>query len=462
MRNNRKLVGPGRGGRRSGRGLTAAAAALPLALSACTSLDARPDVRRADDEVEARSGLRAGWADGEPAPPGEHPAAAVPARLTAREAAAIALRNDARLLAGVQAVYAARADLAQAGLLPNPVLALDLGFRVGGAEAGTKVGVGLTQQLASLLSRGARIDAADAALRAEVLSLSDRALETVARARAAHARLLSSQSLRAPLEETLREADRLVETTERRARAGEESTLGVNTQRLASLRLRAQAAERLGELEVRRRELLTAMGVPGWTGEFEALAPDEPPRELPGEAEIEGLVASLRLDVAAARARAEALVARVGAARRERFEMGAGPSYERTEDGARLLGPALEVAVPVLDTGEARVARTLADARAAEAEAEALRREAVGAARAAWARARAARDVSARYESEFLALAASNLEAARAAYASGEAAVADLVRAELELAEARQRMVDLRERAALADVELERALGGRR
>src|SRR5688572_4397819 len=165
-----------------------ATAALVLLLGAggCVSLDPSGDVDEAAGLVEARTGerpaWRARWEAGLPAWDGAAP-------LSASAAVATALANNPEVGARLERIGAARAELVESGLLPNPVLNVALGLPLGGEEGGTFVSAGLMQQLTALLQRPARMRSADAALRAGVLELSDRALTLAAEVRMAHARI---------------------------------------------------------------------------------------------------------------------------------------------------------------------------------------------------------------------------------------------------------------------------------
>ena len=158
---------------------SAAATLVPARAAGAAPTHPRADVERSQALVAERSGLPVDWLapldaaadrwDGE-------------SDLAAYDAVAIAIARNPALRAQLEVVAAARADLAQAGLLPNPVLSLSLGFPIAGADGGTSVGASLVQNFASF-SRGRRVDAAAADLDRVVLELSDHALALAARTR---------------------------------------------------------------------------------------------------------------------------------------------------------------------------------------------------------------------------------------------------------------------------------------
>lgn len=434
-----------------------AAATMCAGLSGCKSLDPKPDIDRAAEIVRERTGELPAWLS--PAS-GDEP---FPARLDETTAVRLALRNDARLLQELERIAEARADLVQSGLLPNPVLAFDLGFPIDGSGGPTKIGVGLTQQLTALLTRGDRVAAADAELRGRVLECSERALRTVAEARAAHVRVVYASAALGPVREAVTEAERAVEQAGRRVAAGEDTSLEVNRQRLLLVRLTTELAERTSTLEVRRRNLLAKIGRAGYAGAWEIAAggADRAAAPMRTEEEIISLVGSQRLDVAAAAAARDAALSRVTGERKGRLDIEAGPAFERTSEGRKEIGPSVTIGLPVFDWGDARVAKSEAEARRLTLEHRHVCQEAIVEARSAFVEERTARELASRYDGEVGTLASANLELARRSFGAGQADLTVLLEAQQQVAESRVRVVDLRERAALARIELERAVGGK-
>jgi outer membrane protein, heavy metal efflux system len=91
----------------------------------CTSLDPKGDINRAASTVAERSGATAAWTE-----PWESSLTMWDGRspLTVDLALAMALRNNREIRSQVEQIAASRADLVQAGLLPNPVVGLTLRF----------------------------------------------------------------------------------------------------------------------------------------------------------------------------------------------------------------------------------------------------------------------------------------------------------------------------------------------
>ena len=120
-----------------------------------------------------RSGYAAAWDEpwsgGEQTWDGASP-------LTADQAVIVALRSNRDIRALVEEIGASRADLVQAGLLPNPVLSLTLRPPISGADTVMFIGDAVVQEFTALWLIPSRVRAADARLNESVLSLSDRAL----------------------------------------------------------------------------------------------------------------------------------------------------------------------------------------------------------------------------------------------------------------------------------------------
>jgi len=96
------------------------------------------------------------------------------------------------------------------------------------------------------------------------------------------------------------------------------------------------------------------------------------------------LAGSQRLDVAAARSIVEALQADLSVEEKSRLnDFGLGADFERDVDGAKSIGPVIEVGIPIFDTNAAQIAKAGSLARTALAKYEASSQRAVREARVA-------------------------------------------------------------------------------
>lgn len=433
-------------------------------LSGCAgSLDPAPDIQRADDLTAQRTGIVPDWKtqscvlwDGT-------------TDLTADEAVRYAVSGHREVRASLERIAASRADLVQSGLLPNPVLNVGLAFQFAGTPADTSLGISLTQSLVALLQRDDRMKAADADLEHQILATSDLALAIAAKARAAHARAYYAQKQVLEQQAAVANAERSVGAARKRFDAGEATSLHVNRQRLLLLRLTAQLARRETDLATRKRELAAAVcradAPMNWSAaEPASAAPAFDPATIDEDRVIE-LALEQRLDAAAADATARAALMRAGIEADWRWLAGedlqAGVGYQHTDDGADEIGPTLTVPIPIFDTGDARTAKARAEARQAVLMAQDIREQAILEARLALIASRSAAMLAANYDTEIVALAHENLQLAQQSFNAGESDLTVLLEAEEALVSARSDLIELQEQAALARIELERAVGGR-
>ena len=438
------------------RAFSIAAVLAAVGTAACVSTDATKDIEHAQQLIAERAGLAADWL----APIDAAAAWDASVPLSAETAVAAALARSPAIRAKVEEVARSRAELVQAGLLPNPILSLSLGFPIAGADGGTTISASLVQNFAAILSSGRRKDAATADLEQSVLELSDEAIAGAAEARTLHARVVFSDQAAALADENTGLVQRSLDLTQRRMDAGEASRLDVNRVRVLLLQAQVEASQLRSEADEARRELLLQMGMPEADASFAVLPDAELASEFPDERVVIAAAASQRLDVAAAVAAANAAASRAGLAERSRFDVEAGADYERDEDGRDTLGPSLDVPIPIFDTGDARIAAARAEAREAAFHAQAVRQQAIGQARGAWVRARADAASAATFAAEIVNLADDNLQLAQRAYDAGEEDLTVLLETQRARISAKLELLRLRERAATSRIELGRAVGG--
>ncbi|CAN5922733.1 TolC family protein [soil metagenome] len=171
--------------------------------------------------------------------------------VTADDAVATALWNSARFQVELTRLGFSRADLAEAGALPNPTLSFLLPIGPRQAE------LSATYPLAVLIQRPYRVAAAKADVERTARSLVEVALDLVRDARLAHAEATVAArrvALRFEIEQTWRTITKL---TSARQRAGDASELEVraaeaDTLTAADALRRAESDERLARERLRR------------------------------------------------------------------------------------------------------------------------------------------------------------------------------------------------------------------
>jgi cobalt-zinc-cadmium efflux system outer membrane protein len=428
-------------------------------LSACASLDPSPDIASSAAMIETRTGWRPEW--NAPWSTGAEERWDGSTPLTEHTAVTLALRHNRQIRADLEQIAASRADLVQAGLLPNPMLSLAFGLPIAGTDGGTNITIGAMQQLSALWLRGPRVAGAEARLREAVLRVSDRALMLVARTRATHARVAALEALCAHQCAAAEAQQRSASILQRIAEEGEASAAEVAEAEMLAAEQRARLIESERDLAIARRELLELIGRADASADFPVATEPDTDRAIPDERETALAAANQRLDVAAALAARDAADASLREAGLGRLpELSAGAMYERELMGDKMLGPAINVEVPIFDDGRTAQARAAVDARRAHLAAESALQAAIREARTAHATLVAA-DQALAAARRAAAAADHALAAMIAAHEAGEASdlalAAASVVAERTRAEVVRRLLERR----LAAIELERAAGGR-
>jgi len=448
------------------RPLAPVACLLVVLAGGCASLDPKPDIDRAASTVGSRSGVTPTWTEPwELSLPTSQTSGATwdgHSPLKVSQAVAMALRNNREIRAQVEQIAASRADLVQAGLLPNPVVGMTLRFPFDPVSGGSFIGAQVVQSFTALWLRNGKIRAADARLNQTVLDISDKALRLVAEVKATHARIAFGQNALVLSDENLTTIRRSIDSLDARIRAGEGTSLDVNRAKQQQAKAEAERAIVLRDVAKERRRMLELIGFASegadWTADVDAASISAP---FINEAAAITLARSQRLDVAAARFIVEALGADLSVEEKSRLkDFGLGADFERDVDGAKTLGPVIEVGIPIFDTNAAQIAKAGSLARAALANYEAISQRAVREARVAWIELDSASRLIAQYRTSVLAISERNLTLADAALKSGQSDVTVLLDAQKELVEARRTLNDLERDAALAHIALEQAAGG--
>jgi len=442
------------------RRLAPAVLVLLAVAGGCASLDPKPDIDRAASTVAERTGVTPTWTE-----PWEASLTlwdgGTPLRV--EQALAMALRNNREIRSQVEQIAASRADLVQAGLLPNPVLGLTLRFPFDPVSGGTFIGTQVVQSFTALWLRGGKIRAADARLNQTVLDISDKALRLVAEVKTTHARIAFGQQAVHHADHNLATIQKSIDSLEARVRGGEGTSLDVNRARQQFAKSEAERAIIIRDLAKDRRRMLELIGFASenaaWTAEED---PSLAARLMPDEAAAIMLACAQRLDVAAARSIVEAQRADLSVEERSRLkDFGLGADFERDVDGKKTIGPVVDVGIPIFDTNQAQIAKAGSLARAAFANYEAVLQRAIREARVAWVELNSAARLVEQYRDNVLAISERNLSLAEASLKSGQADVTVLLEAQREVTDARARLTELERQAAIARIELEYAVGGR-
>lgn len=433
---------------------------LLASLAGCVAPDLDPteDFGRASSLVADRSDWKpswnAPWADDTTSWDGSSP-------LTVRQAVTIALQNNRGLRSELEGIASAKSDLAQSGLLPNPVL----GVGLGSTNVGDVTVLGLVQELTQLWLRPSQQDAATQALRSQVEIVSDHALRLAADVRTAHARVVHGQRGVVLTQGQLDLIQRSVDVAQQRVDAGEGVQLDVNRLREDLLSSQADLRSQQLELQTARRDLLALLGMAGASAEWQAAEearPDLAGLEMLTEADAVTRATRLRLDVRAALSVYQQRRHELTAASRGQIpDVAVGVDYSKDQDGLITRGGDLSVEIPIFDTKVAGVAKAESALRAAAADADQALQLAVNQTRSAFLTLQTNRQLVAFYRDEVLALANQNLQAAQLSYDAGEADVTVVLDTQRELSDSQIKLNDLELDLATSVAELEYAVGGK-
>jgi len=433
---------------------------LFAALAGCAApdVDPAPDYQEASRLVAERSGWDPAWeapmADDTTTWDGISP-------LAASQAVTVALHNNRGLRSELEGIAGAKADLAQAGLLPNPSLSATLLSTVDGPANA----FGIAQELAQLWLRPPQTDAAAAALRAAVQTVGDHALRLAADVRNAHARVVHAQRGVELLQANADVIQRALDVAQRRLEAGEGTQLDVNRLREELLSAQADLQTQQLQLLTTRRDLLALLGRADAPAEWQAVA--DPRLQDAGlsaltEADAMARATSQRLDVQAARSVYEQRRHELSAASRGAIpDVSLGYEYGKDQDDLRSHGFDISVELPIFDTNSVAEAKAAADVRGAAADAEQVLQTAINQTRSAFLTLQTNAHLTAFFRDQVLALAHQNQDSAQLAWDAGEADVTVVLDTQREVSDAEIKLNDLELELATSAAELEYVVGGR-
>jgi cobalt-zinc-cadmium efflux system outer membrane protein len=344
-------------------------AAACLFLSACAAHIPQRSFEQVSRNFEARTGslLQSPEVTSDPSIPTQEISKLLSQELDLKSVTRIALLSNQELQATFQGLGIAQAELLQAGLLPNPFLDAELRF----PSAGSVIDLGLVQNIVGILEIPLRRRVAEARVEEVALQLVEAALKLTFEVRSAFFRYQAAQQLLELKRTSLLALDASKELAEKLYAAGNISDLqllAIQSQ-AESFRIEALRQEQL--VFERREKLNLLLGLSteqlAWTAArqmpqqsdfLSTLLAEDPPR-------IERRVLESSLELAQARQRIQNKQSSLGLS--EKFgsfeELQLGLSAERESEGDWSFGPALAIALPFFDRGQAKVLRATAELR---------------------------------------------------------------------------------------------------
>ena len=276
------------------------------------------------------------------------------APLTADSVVQIALLNNRDLQARYADLGVAQADVVQAGLLQNPVFEIMVRPST---EEGTNIELGLMQNFVDLLMRPVRQKIAAAEYDSARLEMAAHLVDFVGEVQAAYYGHVGAKAEYAVAVEMAVTAEDAADLSTAFHTAGNISDLEHAGHLAEAADVRAELYEAEETMQESRIELALLLGVSP-VGEWTVpsrLAPI--PEGVVRFVGLEDRAVRQRFDLAAHRSELNAALEELGMEKDFRlFEEGdLSVSAEREPDGAWLIGPALEIPLPIFDQGQARV-----------------------------------------------------------------------------------------------------------
>lgn len=349
-----------------------AALLATLVMGGCASVPRDAGISDVQKRVQEQSGQRLAWDPAQPveAPDDERLKPLLEGELTVERAVEIALAHNRDLLATLEELGVARADLIEASTIRNPVFDGEVRFP---GDPRNPFELGITQTLIDLFQLRKRRALGQAAFEAVRLRVTGAVLGFAAGVRSDYYTLQAAQAALAQQRTITAAAAASAELARRQHDAGNISDLDLENEQALYERAKLDLARaELDELQSRER-LLADLGA------LETLSLTLPAQTLPGEGAQEHFLEEVeaafpnRIDVSIAQAEVEAARRVVPLAGSSAYdELALGVTHEREADGETTTGPSVSIPIPIFDRGLAGRTRAAANLRLAEQRLHAL------------------------------------------------------------------------------------------
>jgi cobalt-zinc-cadmium efflux system outer membrane protein len=351
-------------------------AVLPLAFTGCTSTNPKAAFDDTGKQVSARSGHEIRWMRDDDAQKEIEQAVdtLLQTNLTAQTAVSVALLNNRTLQAEFEEIGISQADLAQASRLRNPTYSGFFRVPTHGPSV-LNAENNLAQDFLDLLTLPTRKKIAAQNLEQTKLRAAHEVLRLSQEVQTAFFTLQAHQQFVKRLNIIVEVNEAAADLAQRQFDAGNINELELHNQRTVHAQSRLDLATAEARTRVDREKVNRLLGLWGRQTAWQAAdeLPPLPLKEIPLE-NLEALAVSQRLDLSAARSEVQSVLSALKLKKSVRFvpAVSLGVSTEQDLDHSWVVGPTLDMEIPIFDQGQAGVARLEAQYRKVEHNFEAL------------------------------------------------------------------------------------------
>ncbi|MHC4444771.1 MAG: TolC family protein, partial [Planctomycetota bacterium] len=454
-------------------------------LTGCATVDPRSDYDMAAEQITQTTGQPEVYQPGDDEVVVRKVEELLEGGITVDEAVQICLLNNPHLQAAFFEIGMARADVVQSGLLSNPSLGLSLRLPSGGGLANLMGGI--SQNIADLWQIPARTREAGRSLDRAILVIAREAADLASDTKKAYYQVVGADRLYQISKENQSVASDLLDMVLVRRKAGAASVLDVNLSRGMALETELAVESARLALADARRELAELLGL---TMDVSGLALLEGFPEIPSEMPDDDILIDLacvyclemqaaRQEVAAAEARLEQEYSRIFPSvkigvsfEREAAQSQGGrdiladtarasiangglaapdiqPRSERRRNTEFVIGPSINLELPVFNQNQARIAKARYAYEQAVKTVEALKRAAYQEVRTSVDRVVTGWKLAKLYRGRILPLSQDNLDLSREAYVAGQASFLSVLEAQRSFLESRSRVVEAAVKSAI-------------
>ncbi len=340
-----------------------------LLLAGCASTNPDPPFREMADMVSARGLPSPVWQKDKTAAPPQ------PLELSLQDVVRLALAHNALVQASLEELGLAAAARAQVSRLQNPGLHASVRSPDGDAS-GTNVELGLAQNLLQILTLRSRNTLARGELQEAQLRTAQAVLEQAEGAELAYFGAVAAEQQVLLRQTILDAAEATYELARRYYDAGNINELQLRREQklLEMARIHRMEADKSRAMAQRHlRDVLGGWSLADGSWTVSAQLPAVPAEE-PTLAALEERAAEERFDIRAQLREVANLETALGITRRWRLLGGLQieASAERETDGEWVVGPGIDLELPIFDQGQARVAHAEAALRQARSRLEAM------------------------------------------------------------------------------------------